>query len=430
MLRAAAASAASPARAFVFRFPLASGLVLLATLLLAATVRADGRICTSADTLSFGQQWVGTSTSAVVRVANCGDAAFSFTDVSVHAATDPAFRVAASCATGMTLAPSEACTATVFFEPTTPGQASGALWFHNTTVTPDQLLTFYGRAVDATAGSASLVFSPQIVDFGSAGVGSESGPLALTLTNVGTAPLVPSAFVLNGATPYDFVGDLGGASGCDVGKALEPGASCIVALHFHPQATGTRRANLVIDAPQLASLAIVTVSGTGVAANAAVPVATLDVVEFHDRDDDQYFLTADAHEMALLDAGALGAAWSRTGASFKAWPLAAGDATTQPVCRFFGTPGIGPESHFYTAYANECAAVREDPHWIEEGPTFRAKVPQDGACASGEQTVTRLWKPGSSVTGSRHRYVVDAGLAATMQAQGWVLEGAVFCAPR
>jgi serine protease len=99
------------------------------------------------------------------------------------------------------------------------------------------------------------------------------------------------------------------------------------------------------------------------------------------------------------------------------------------VCRFFGTPGIGPNSHFYTGYARECDIVRKDAHWIEEGATFRARLPVDGACANGERTVTRLFRPGATVTASRHRYVVDASLATVMQGQGWVLEGAVFCAP-
>jgi serine protease len=101
-----------------------------------------------------------------------------------------------------------------------------------------------------------------------------------------------------------------------------------------------------------------------------------------------------------------------------------------PVCRFFGTPGVGPNSHFYTAYANECDAVRKDAHWVEEGVTFRAMLPQDGRCADGDDTVLRLWSAGTNVTQTRHRYVVDPSIAAAMKAAGWVLEGPVFCAPR
>lgn len=393
---------------------------------LAATAYGASRICMSADTLSFGQQPVGSSVSSTVVVANCGDAPFTFTDVSRHSATNAAYRTQTSCSTGMALAPGVQCAATVYFEPTVPGQASGALWFHNTTSTPDQLLTFYGRGVDAQAGTASLVFSPVIANFGTATVGHETPPLVLTLQNAGAAPLVPSALVLNGSDPYDFRGETGtDASACGIGRAIAPGAGCTLILYFDPQASGPRQANLVVDAPQLAALAIITLAGEGSGAPATIPV-----IEFHNVRDGQYFLTADRNEAALLDAGALGSDWARTGASFAAFATDAADAAALPVCRFFGTPGFGPNSHFYTAYANECDAVRKDSHWIEEGVTFRALLPQDGRCADGDDPVLRLWKPGTNVTETRHRYVVDASIAAAMQAAGWVLEGPVFCSPR
>lgn len=382
----------------------------------------------SADTLSFGQRAVGSSTSASVEVANCGDQPFIFTDVSPHAATNPAYRIETSCATGITLAPGEQCGATVHFEPKAPGQASGALWFHNTTATPDQLLTFYGRAVDAQAGTAAILFSPAIADFGAQPIGRESTALVTTLRNTGAAPLVPSALVLNGMDPYDFRGETGnGADACALGRPIAPGASCTLALYFKPQASGIRQANLVVDAPQLASLAFLAITGN---ATAPATAPTIGVIEFHDLRDDQYFITADAGEAALLDSGGLGPDWSRTGASFNAWPRDAADPRALPVCRFYGKPGFGPESHFYTAYANECDAVRKDAHWIEEGVTFRAMLPVAGACADAYDTVIRLWKPGAAVTETRHRYVIDPAVAQTMQAAGWVREGAVFCAPR
>jgi len=58
---------------------------------LAATAYGASRICMSADTLSFGQQPVGSSVSSTVVVANCGDAPFTFTDVSRHSATNAAY---------------------------------------------------------------------------------------------------------------------------------------------------------------------------------------------------------------------------------------------------------------------------------------------------------------------------------------------------
>ena len=127
-------------------------LALLLFLAVAADVVAGGRICTSADTFMFGNRTLGSSTTATATVTNCGDAPWSFTEVSVHPTTGPAFQVITTCTTGLTLAPGAACTVSVRFAPTTRGQTSGGLWLHNNTTTPDKLITFYGRGVDAQAG--------------------------------------------------------------------------------------------------------------------------------------------------------------------------------------------------------------------------------------------------------------------------------------
>jgi len=402
--------------------------LFIATLLLLAMMpaHAASRICTSADTLTFGQRDVDTSTHAAVTVANCGDAAFAFTDVSLHAATNSAYRIDAQCATGMTLAPADACTIDVWFEPHVPGQASGGVWLHNTTSTPERLLTFYGRAIDAQAATASLEFSPTVADFGAQALGQETAALVVTLRNRGSSPLVPSALVLNGINPYDFRGE-SSATDCGIGRAIAADGACTLHLYFKPLAAGPRQATLVVDAPQLAALAFLTLAGDGAAAPGAAP--TIDVVEFHNSRDGQYFITADGGEIALLDGGGLGPDWSRTGMAFRAWPLDTPQADAMPVCRFFGTPGFGPNSHFYSAYANECAIVRTDAHWIEEGATFRARLPSVGVCGAGDATVERLWLAGDRVTASRHRYVTDRATADQMRAAGWVLEGPVFCAP-
>jgi len=223
-----------------------------------AFAAAGGRICTSDNTLLFGNRAVGSSTMANATVTNCGDAPWSFTDVSVHPATGPAFNVSTTCATGATLAPGGTCTVSVQFAPTTPGQTSGGLWLRNTTTTPDQLMTFYGRGVDGQSGSASLAFVPASADFAAQAVGTESVPLTIELHNQGPAALTLSAIVLNGPEVYDF---LGFNNTCQVGGAIAAGDSCHMSLYFRPQAAGTRRANLVIDSPQLASLAIMQISG-------------------------------------------------------------------------------------------------------------------------------------------------------------------------
>jgi hypothetical protein len=234
----------------------------------ASQVHAQGRFCISADVLTFGNHTVGSNTAMRATVANCGDEAWSFTDVSVDPATGPAFHPSTTCWTGLSLSPGGKCTIDILFSPFAPGQTSGALRLNNTTSTPSQLLAFYGRGVDQQAGTATLTFAPAGADFGEQVVGTQSSGLAVTLTNVGSAALTPSAIVLNGPAVYDFSGS---NQSCGVGVTIRAGKSCQLSLYFKPQEPGQRLANLVVDAPQLASLAILEVSGIGLPASKPAP---------------------------------------------------------------------------------------------------------------------------------------------------------------
>ncbi len=221
---------------------------------------AAGQICASAYTIQFGNRSVGSSTSANATVTNCGDAAWMFSNVYLDPATGPEFQVNTTCRTGLTLMPGATCSVNVVFAPTTTGQTSGGLWLDNTTTTPDQLITFYGRGINGESGSASLAFVPASADFGPQPVGTTSAPLTIELHNQGPAALTLSAIVLNGPEVYDFFGF---DDTCAIGATVTAGGSCSMNLDFRPQAPGLRLANLVIDSPQLASLAIMQISGVG-----------------------------------------------------------------------------------------------------------------------------------------------------------------------
>lgn len=385
---------------------------------------AAGLICTSRDTLIFGNRALGSSTTATSTVTNCGDAPWSFRDISVHPATGPAFHVASTCASGETLAPGAACTVSVTFAPTVPGQTSGGFWLYNTTVNAAQLVTFYGRGVDADAGSATLNFAPSTATFAPQAVGVQSAPLTVLLQNAGSAPLTPSAIILNGPAAYDFVGV---SDTCQVGTPIAAGGSCSLALYFQPAAAGDRRANLVIDAPQLAALAVLQVSGAGVA-----PVAsTTNVIEFHHTALDHYFISAAPEDIDALDSGRF-PGWARTGLSFKAYAQAT--PGTSAVCRYYLPPPL--DSHFYSASPDECAAVAAKwPQFVLEAPdVFFIALPDraSGACPAATVPVYRLF---DARVDANHRYTTDAAVKAQMIARGYVAEGygpdaTIMCAPR
>jgi hypothetical protein len=322
------------------------------------------------------------------------------------------------------LSPGVSCSVTVTFAPTSVGQTSGGVWLRNTTATPDELVVFYGRGVDARAGTASLSFAPAALVFGAQNVGTQSAGSTVALVNNGPAKLTPSALVVNGAAAYDYsaIGD------CSVGVPIAAGGSCALTFFFAPATLGDRPANLVVDAPELANLAILSIDGTG-GSGVMPPVPDAAVVEYFYPPANHYFLTASAVEAAFIDSGGAGAGWLRTGFGFRAWSLGNAAAGTLPVCRFTGTPDIGPNSHFFTANANECAIVQTNPYWFYEGLAFRTLVPSAGVCAAGMAPVIRFFWPGTDVTLTRHRYVVDPAEAQRMRAAGWFEEGPVFCAP-
>ena len=87
--------------------------------------------------------------------------------------------------------------------------------------------------------------------------------------------------------------------------------------------------------------------------------ASVDAVEYYNAGLDHYFVTALPNEIAALDAGMF-VGWQRTGLAFKV--AAAGDTLpgSTPVCRFYGRPEAGLDSHFYSASPAECAAVQQN----------------------------------------------------------------------
>jgi hypothetical protein len=408
-------------------------LVALVGIGVAMPAHADGRICLDNDVLTFGNRFVGTTTSVNVAVTNCGDQSWSFTDVSVHPATGPAFHITTTCATGLAMPPGAGCMASVQFAPLVTGQTSGGLWLRNSTSNLDELLTYYGRGIDAQAGTASLTFIPAIAAFGPQLLNTQSPALVLEVHNDGPASLTPARFVLNGPAVYDYSGVF---DTCQVGTAIPAGQGCTMALYFLPQAAGTRLANLVIDAPQLASLAILPISGIGAI---LLPPPTVAVIEFYNESLDHYFISTNPQEIGDLDHG-VHPGWARTGLTFNAYNAAI--VGFGPVCRFYIPPQHG-DSHFFSAdavveCANVLAKIQTDPNYsgyfYETPNAFYIGLPDmaAGVCRTGTVSVYRLW---NNHADSNHRYTTDPAVKAQMIAKGYLPEGygpdsVVMCAPQ
>lgn len=162
-------------------------------------------------------------------------------------------------------------------------------------------------------------------------------------------------------------------------------------------------------------------------AQAVEPNATAQ--EFYNTDLRHYFVTASAAEAAGIDAGAAGPGWQRTGASFLVFAGGGEIPGLVPVCRFYGKPGVGPNSHFYTASAAECEAVKTDSGWQYEGIAFFVPQVVGNSCPGGTTPVYRSYNNGYLSNDSNHRYTIEYALWARMTAQGHSLEGVAMCSP-
>jgi serine protease len=163
------------------------------------------------------------------------------------------------------------------------------------------------------------------------------------------------------------------------------------------------------------------VDPTGGGGGAAVVV---DTIEYYAPSLNHYFITAFPEEAAALDGDP---GWKRTGFTFHSWKTGTGPGNE--ACRFFGTPGVGPTSHFYTISVAECDVVKANPAWTFEALAFRAVEPLSTGCAPEYQTVTRLYNNGMGGQ-ANHRYLTDPAEINATIARGWILEGPVFCVPR
>ena len=163
----------------------------------------------------------------------------------------------------------------------------------------------------------------------------------------------------------------------------------------------------------------------------------VDIVEFHHAAFDHYFVTADPVEIGKLDSGQT-TGWQRTGLTFKG--LDAGDTSpgARPVCRFYGLPSAGLDSHFYSASATECDEVKiKFPlAWLyESGNVFGIYLPDltSGQCPANTIPVYRSWNARSD---SNHRYTTSTAVHDAMVAGGAIAEGygppprpVAMCAP-
>ena len=264
----------------------------------------------------------------------------------------------------------------------------------------------------------------------------QNGTIGLTIpfmaiggTADSTAPLAMTEQAVNNMAGTRFViAQPGVEHGLEIENVPEVFTWAIVFLDAHLKDTATRRQARM----RLARMSKV-IGGSDEVVNvdvllpeAPLPGETL-VQEFYNVHLDHYFITSSFAEADnIILNGSAGPGWDRTRINFNAWQ--GNSATGVPVCRFYGTPGRGPNSHFFTADAAECAAVRQDPGWTFEGLSMRVRLPVAGVCPLDSIPVYRLYNNRFARNDSNHRYTTSRSTRDHMKGQGWIDEGTVFCA--
>jgi beta-propeller repeat-containing protein/ASPM-SPD-2-Hydin domain-containing protein len=153
------------------------------------------------------------------------------------------------------------CAINVTFRPTASGSRTGTLTFTDNAAGSPQIISLAGTG--AAPGPAATL-SPTNVAFGNRIVGTTSAAQPLTLTNSGSASLAITSIAVSG--------DFAQTNNC--GGSVNAGANCAINVTFTPTAPGTRTGtvtitDLALDSPQMVSL-----SGTGVAADFSISPAS------------------------------------------------------------------------------------------------------------------------------------------------------------
>ena len=252
----------------------------------------------------------------------------------------------------------------------------------------------------------------------------------------GSAFGVAAPFSVYGAVPEGYTTVGSGFDGGGVAQYVSTDAwledGTIVGLQqWYPNATGYDSGTAQTRAFMVKG------SGTGTGARAALAVLAVPqtssaplptkviVVEFYHAALDHYFITANPDEMAKLDSGGF-KGWARTGESFNAFGTGslARSPSRRPVCREYGNPIYGLDSHFYSASPDECSAsmITTDGAWLlESTEVFQLDLPDaSGNCPAGDVPVYRIWNKRRD---SNHRYTTKASIRDQMVAKGGIAEG-------
>ncbi|MBK9117744.1 MAG: hypothetical protein IPM22_19560 [Betaproteobacteria bacterium] len=247
------------------------------------------------------------------------------------------------------------------------------------------------RTVDDQAGSEEVEFAV-VVDLPATLDSAQSVSVDMTMSLTATANIPPS----------------GGAVQFSIADAYYGGGR--VAAFRVLNAAGAQVTGFKLSA-----------GGSSIEERLPPPSGQVRAIEYFHPAFDHYFVTANADEIAKLDAGVI-SGWQRTGQSFNVY--ATSGSGHPAVCRFFSEAFAPKSSHFYAPRGLGCEPVFADPAWKYEGDVFYMPLPDAaGDCPAGTLPVYRLYNNGMGGA-PNHRFTTSAETFAEMKRDGYIAEGA------
>lgn len=230
------------------------------TVTLAGTAQSPATVQVTPSSVTFTPQAVGTkSASQQVTIANTGGNSLNINGISLGGADAPDFSETNNCPP--TLSANTNCSASIVFQPTTPGAQTASLTvMDNAAGSPQQI------ALTGTATQAGVTLSSASVNFGNQAAGTASAAVSVTVTNSGNGPLVISGLSFSGSNASDF-SQTNNCTGATAASGIPAGGMCTVQIIFKPAcgpvASASRSAALSLADNAPGSPQAIALAGTG-----------------------------------------------------------------------------------------------------------------------------------------------------------------------
>jgi TIR domain/Cep192 domain 4 len=201
------------------------------TVTLSGTGHATPKLEVAPGSLEFGQQEIGTQSAArSVRLRNVGTATVEVRSITLEGSK--AYSAQGNCVNAK-LAPGASCALELRFTPVAIEASSGRLVIAHS-AGPARNVVLAGSGF----GRPAISFAPSRLDFGIVKRGAAVKPRRVTISSVGTAPLVLRPPAIEGDGRFSF------ANSCP--ERLAPEAQCSVDVRFDVSGTGKAGGRLII----------------------------------------------------------------------------------------------------------------------------------------------------------------------------------------